>query len=240
MMICEAFKTASSSFQPPEGLIKPGVTINLRPRQRLALTPDAEHVYIVLKGVLLLESLPQPTTRQIIDIYYPGDVVQGALIPDVSGVNLVAARQGEVMRITLARLEGILEIDREARRWIDCALANQYSRRLLHLATIGTLSGEERVVSMLIELAYRVGTRSYEGARTFDLPLSRTDMADYLSLNADTLSRIMSRLRHSGVLGLVGRGRAYAPDFSALCQMSPVAGTINSLHSAGEAATTTN
>lgn len=239
MTICEALKTAPARPLPPEGLMKLGVMINLRPRQRLALGRDAEHIYIVLSGVLLLESLPQPSARQIIDIYYPGDVVRGALLPKVSGVNLVSASQGEVARIGMSRLEGLLDNDREARHWIDCALANQYPRRLLHLATIGTLSGEERVVSMLIELAYRVGERGYEGARTFDLPLSRTDMADYMSLNADTLSRIMSRLRQSGMLGQAGRGRGYAPNFAALCEMSPLADTITKLHGSREANATT-
>lgn len=237
MTICNAIKTAPAKPLAPAGLTKLGVTINLRPRQRLALGRDAEHVYIVNSGVLLLECLPQPSARQIIDIYYPGDVVRGTLIPNVAGANLVSASQGEVVRIGLSRLEGAMENDREARVWIDCALANQYPRRLLHLATIGTLTGEERVVSMLIELAYRVGERGYEGARTFDLPLSRTDMADYLSLNADTLSRIMSRLRQAGMLGLAGRGRGYAPNFAALCAMSPLADTIKSLHGPGEPTT---
>jgi CRP/FNR family transcriptional regulator len=229
MTICEALKTAPK-LQVPAMLSKLGVSINLRPRQRLALGRDAEHIYIVKDGVLMLESLPQPTARQILDIYYPGDLVRGHLVPNISGVNLMAANQGEVVRIGLSRLEQPLQNDAAARDWLDCAFANQYPRRLLHLATIGTLTGEERVVSMLIEFAYRLGEGGYEGARSFDIPLSRTDMADYLSLNADTLSRIMSRLRQNGVLGLAGRGRAYAPKFEALRAMSPLAETIQALH----------
>ncbi len=230
MSICEALKSAPPSSLAPAGLLKLGVTINLRLRQRLALGRDPEHVYIVLNGVLLLESMPQPSSRQVVDIFYPGDVVHGAHIPNVPGVNLVAACLGEVVRIGLPRLKGALESDREARQWFETAFANQYPRRLLHLATIGSLTSEERVVSMLIEFAYRVGERGYENARTFDMPLSRTDMADYLSLNADTLSRIMSRLRQAGMLGVAGRGRGYAPNFSALCAMSPLADTIKQLH----------
>lgn len=230
MTLCEALKMAPESPTPPAQLLKQGVTINLRPRQRLAISRDAEHIYVVTRGVLVLESLPQPTSRQILDIYYAGDVVRGGFIPDVSGVNLIAACQGEVVRIGLSRLEQTFNADPLVRNWLDCAVTNQYPRRLLHLATVGTLTGEERVVSLLIEFAYRIGERGYEGARTFDMPLSRTDMADYLSLNADTLSRIMSRLRQSGVLGLAGRGRGYAPNFAALCQLSPLAETIKSLH----------
>lgn len=230
MTICEALKASPTLQMPPPSLLKLGVAISVRPRQRLALGRDSEHIYLVNSGVLLLECMPQTTTRQILDLYYPGDAVRGRLIPNVSGVNLIAASQGEVVRIGISRLDKALETDPQARQWLDCAFANQYPRRLLHLATVGTLTGEERVVSLLIELAYRLGERGYEGARTFDMPLSRSDMADYLSLNADTLSRIMSRLRQSGLLGGTGRGRGYASDFAALCALSPLADTIRSLH----------
>lgn len=225
---------------PPASLLKQGVTISVRPRQRLALGKDAEHIYIVISGVLLLESMPHASARQILELYYPGDAVRARLIPNVTGINLVAASQGEVVRIGLSRLEKTPETDLHARHWLDCALANQYPRRLLHLATIGTLTGEERVVSMLIEIACRVGERGYEGARTFDMPLSRSDMADYLSLNADTLSRIMSRLRQSGLLGGTGRGRGYTSDFAALCALSPLADTIRALHEPSRVAVPTS
>ncbi len=234
MTIYEALKAVPASQTPPATLLKQGVTINLRPRQRLALGCYAEHGYVVTRGVLLLESLPQSTSRQILDVYYAGDIIRGGLIPEVPGVNLIAACQGEVIRVGLSRLEQTLKADAKTRNWLDSSFANQYARRLLHLATVGTLTGEERVVSLLIEFAHRVGERGHEGALSFDIPLSRTDMADYLSLNADTLSRIMSRLRQSGVLGLAGRGLAYAPNFTALCKLSPLAETIKSLHDQSE------
>lgn len=230
MTICEAMKAAPVAQLPPPTLLSTGVTINLRARQRLALGAQCEYVYIVLAGVLFLESTPHATSRQILDLYYPGDIVRTRVLPNIPGTSLIAAVPSEVARINLARLEGVLESDPEARHWFDCAMVSQYPRRLLHIATVGNLSGEERVVSLLVELACRVGNSGYENARTFELPLSRTDMADYLSLNADTLSRIMSRLRQSGVLGMAGRSRGYAPNFADLCRLTPVADTIRALH----------
>ncbi len=240
MTICEAIKFGQPITRPPPGLQKHGVAISLRPRQRVALGREGEHVYVVNSGVLLLESLPQPSSRQVLDIYYAGDIVRSRLIPEVAGINLISASQAEVTRIGISRLESALEGDEVARHWFDCTVANQYPRRLIHVATIGTMTGEERVVSLLVELALRVGEQGYEGARTFDLPLSRTDMADYLALNADTLSRIMSRLRQSGVLGLAGRGRAYAPNFAELMKLTPLADTIVALHGHSRSATAQN
>lgn len=229
MTICETIKPTPASEPPPGALLKAGVGISLRPRQRLQFGHDSEHIYIVRSGVLMLETLPHSNARQIIDLYYAGDVVRPGMAPAISGASLLAATQAEVLRVGLGRLDAVMSADHESQDWIDCALARQYPRRLTHLVTIGSLNGDERVATLLIEMALRVGEPGFEDARTFDLPLSRTDMADYLSLNADTLSRIMSRLRQAGVLGFAGRGRAYAPSFSALCKLSPLADAIVAL-----------
>lgn len=230
MTLCEAITPDSATHQLPVSMVKLGVTIHLRPRQRLALGHDSGYVYVVRSGVLMLEGLPQPSSRQVLDLYYKGDVVRSGIVPAVPGVNLMSATQADVLRIANARLDALTDADPEVRRWCDCAMARQYPRRLLQVATIGTLTGEERVASMLLEFALRVGDGGNQESRTFDLPLTRTDMADYLSLNADTLSRVMSRLRQSGVLGTAGRGRAFVPSFTALCALTPLADTIRSVH----------
>jgi CRP/FNR family transcriptional regulator len=64
------------------------------------------------------------------------------------------------------------------------------------------------------------------------MPLSRTDMADYLGLNADTLSRTMSRLRASGLISHPERHRAVVRDFAALAALSPAAPSLMALHGA--------
>ncbi len=232
MTLCEAM-TSDPETQPlPGALVKLGVAINLRPRQRLAVGHDSSYIYLVRSGVLMLEGLPQTSSRQILDLYYRGDIVRPAIVPALPGINLLSATQAEVLRIANARLDSLTDTDADARRWCDCAMARQYPRRLLQLATIGTLTGEERVASMLVEFALRMCEGAHQESRTFELPLTRTDMADYLSLNADTLSRVMSRLRQSGVLGTAGRARAFVPNFSALCALTPLADTIKSVHEA--------
>jgi hypothetical protein len=45
------------------------------------------------------------------------------------------------------------------------------------------------------------GTPSPAGGTLIDMPFGRDDLADYLSLNPDTLSRIVARLRRTGILG---------------------------------------
>jgi CRP-like cAMP-binding protein len=103
------------------------------------------------------------------------------------------------------------------------------------MSNLGGLSGEQRVASFLIELALRLGTPGGSGI-SFDLPLSRTDIADHLALNADTLSRIMSRLKTRGLIAQTGRTRAVIPDWTRLCELTPVADTVLALHGSARTA----
>lgn len=218
----------------PAEIVASAVVISLRPRQRLAFSRDEDLVYIVSAGVLEVDSAPRPNARQIVDLYYRGDLVRSRYASNLPGMNLIAASRAEVLRISGRKLDTLMGTYPDIARWVDVNLARQVPRRQLHLATVGSLSGEERVASFLVELALRIGESGYENSRTFDMPLSRTDMAHYLALNADTLSRIMSRLRQSGVLGTASRGRAYTPSLAALTALTPLADTIKCLH--GEAA----
>ncbi len=230
--VTSASSEGASHAIPPE-ILASAVVIGLRPRQRLAFSRDEDLVYVVSAGVIEVDSAPRPNARQIVDLYYRGDLVRSRFASNLPGMNLIAASRAEVLRISGRKLDTLMSTNPDVARWVDNNLGRQVPRRQLHLATVGSLNGEERVASFLVELALRIGESGYDDSRTFDMPLSRTDMAHYLALNADTLSRIMSRLRHSGVLGTASRGRAYTPSLPALTALTPLADAIRSLH--GEA-----
>lgn len=214
----------------PQSVAAAATSIVLRPRQRLALGGEEEIVYVVQSGVLLLESQPRLAVRQIVDLYYPGDIVRSRSLPPLPALALVAGGRAEVARLSGRKLQAMCAADSAVMSWADAALAGQYARRLLHVATIGALTGEERLASLLYELVMRTGERGMDKSWTFDLPLSRTDMANYLSLNADTLSRMMSRLKQAGVLATTGRGRGFTPELEALGTMSPLAEALRTSH----------
>jgi hypothetical protein len=95
---------------------------------------------------------------------------------------------------------------------------------VVHTAIVGGLSGEDRVVSFLIELTLRLGTPAAAGI-TFTVPLSHTEIADYLALNADTLSRSCRASRLA-----VSYGPGPRPGGEFLCALSPVAGALAATH----------
>lgn len=68
-----------------------------------------------------------------------------------------------------------------------------------HLLVLGRQNAEERIAAFLADMADRQG-----GLPLVELPMSRTDIADYLGLTIETVSRVFSRLRQKGVIRLPG------------------------------------
>jgi CRP-like cAMP-binding protein len=203
--------------------------VRARRRQRLSLTgAHMDAAYIVRSGLLCIEAAAPGKHRQLLTLFYPGDIIQNAFVPQLPAMTLSALGVAEVLlcrRATSVRCWRAIPPAAHVQR----RLAEQHARAMLHAAVVGTLCGEDRVVSLLIELALRVGI-ACAGGVACEMPLSRADTADYLALNADTLSRITSRLRGRGLLTQTARGRIVLPDWDGLCALSPFAGALLALH----------
>ena len=92
---------------------------------------------------------------------------------------------------------------------VDMELSGQYSPRLMdvllqsmiraqgHLLVVGRQQALEKIAVFLLDLSERQG-----GFYTVDLVMSRTDIADYLGMTIETVSRSISKLRSLGILRL--------------------------------------
>lgn len=66
-----------------------------------------------------------------------------------------------------------------------------------HLLVLGRQNAAERIAAFLLDMAERQG-----GLETFELPMSRTDIGDYLGLTIETVSRVISSFRARGIIRL--------------------------------------
>lgn len=198
--------------------------------QRFSLSAGQRRsVYVVRKGLLVLQAKISGKRRQLLNLFYPKDIVRSSCVPPLPEASLVAAVVSEIWRVPTSSFEALANSDASLRRSLSQQLAHQHSRANLHIAAIGNLTSEERLASFLIEMALRIGVAGPDGI-AFQIPLSRIDIADYLAINADTLSRVMSRFRARGIVFQTRRGRTLLPDGRTLRDLSPIADAVVALH----------
>jgi len=200
----------------------------LRRRQVLPGSgPDS--VFIVRSGLVAAENSGVPTARSIVELLYPGDIISAALMPKLPSVSYMTMATSEVWKLSLAALNREFARDETLSEYVFQRLNEQRARMQLHILMLAGLTSEQRVAALLLQAAYRLGTASGDSV-AFDMPLSRNEVAEYLALNADTLSRIMSRLVRENVLQRSSRVQMTIRNMAALKAYCPLSATVTGLH----------
>ena len=197
----------------------------LRPQQRLStasVTPGA--VISVGKGMLSIDAMATKGQRQILDFVMAGEIFSLTPVMERPGVSIRAITPSVLHCAPMSAAE---EADGES-DVRDVLLANsrsQVARSYVHQLMIGHLEAEARVASCLLVLALREAG-SLQGPMVLPLPMSRDDIADYLSMNRDTLSRVLARMETTHLIERLSRHAIRIVDLDRLMAMTPIAAQI--------------
>lgn len=198
--------------------------VHLRRRQTLPLDRiPAGDLLHVERGCIVMQAPTDDGRRRIALVLFPGDVVCREVAPPLPGIALTAATAATVTRSSRSASDGS----------IASIFARLASRAALHAIVLNELNAEQKLATFLVEMALRFGTRTPAGC-SFELPLSRSDIAHYLALNPDTMSRLSSRLRANGLIMAPTKGWTTLPHFEALAALTPLAGTLRRLWPSGD------
>jgi CRP-like cAMP-binding protein len=196
--------------------------LKLRPRQRIALAPAQDDMlFAVQSGVVTARAEMAQTEARLLSMYFPGDVVSAGAIPCFSDRSLVAATAAEALRFKSKSLARLLATDSELLAAYERQRDRQLARASVHSCALATLDGPQRLAAFLIEMALEIGAASGPSI-SIDLPLSRTEIAQYLALNADTLSRLMSRFKADGLITQKSRHQVVLRNWRAIADLCPI------------------
>lgn len=156
----------------------------------------AEFAYKVISGAVRTYKLLNDGRRQIGGFHLPGDLF-GLEASAEHRLSAEAIGEATVLVVRRSALLGLAAQDAEAGRALWTLTAADLERAQNHLLLLGRKSACERVASFLTDLAAR-----QPAAPTVDLPMSRQDMADYLGLTIETVSRTLTQLQNEGVIAL--------------------------------------
>ena len=151
--------------------------------------------------------------RQIIDFLQPDDFF-GMAVPESVQISLEAVVDGTVVALyPRERLEALADADPRLGRHLREIAFESIGRLQRRMLTLGPMTAAEKVGSFLVDLADRSPPSA---ARTLDLRMSRYDIADYLGLSAETVSRAVTNLKRQGAILLAGSHRVMIVDRGAV------------------------
>ena len=166
--------------------------------------------------------------RQVLCIYCPGDVIFADAFAPAATVRLRALADVELRTMSSPALDAARETAPATVSVLLLAAIEHLSELMLHSAALGRLRSEERLATFFLELALRIG-QPRQGTATLNFEMRREDIADYLGLNRDTLSRAMSRLRRDHVVTYVNAG-CFIVNLDALSARTPLGAALLAAH----------
>lgn len=175
-----------------------GVQLVFRRNDELVRQEDpTEFVYRLLSGVVRTTRLADDGRRQIGAFHYAGDLI-GLEDGDIHLFSAEALCDCSVLAVRRTTLEAEAARNGDIARLLWTAGSKRLREMQQHMVHIGRKSAIERVAAILADLAGRAGRDEV------DLPMSRQDIADYLSLTIETVSRMFSQLQARNVISLTG------------------------------------
>ncbi len=182
-----------------------GRQVHLRPDETVFAQEEmTTSFYNLLEGVMRLYKLLPDGRRQIIGFALPGDFLGLAAS---SRHNFSADAIGAVELCQFSR-SGFAKFSRnkpDLLRRINELAVRELGQAHDHIVLLGRRSAEEKVASFLVSWRNRMA-ELYTPSPTVPLPMSRQDIADYLGLTIETVSRTFTKFERDNVIEIVHGG----------------------------------
>ena len=172
----------------------------------------------VLSGVVKLTKTMADGRQQIVGLQFAPDFL-GRPFHSSSKVTAEAASDVSLCSFPKSTLEAMIREQPE----LEHRLLNQALKELDEardwMLTLGRKTASEKVASFLHMIARNINPeKEFEAGQKimFDLPMTRADMADFLGLTIETVSRQMTRLRKAGIIEIENNRHITIPDITRL------------------------
>jgi CRP/FNR family nitrogen fixation transcriptional regulator len=173
----------------------------------------ADYLYKVVSGAVRTYKVLNDGRRQIGAFYLPGDIF-GLEVGDEHTFSAEAVVDSKVLVIKRSTLVALAGRDTAVARQLWTMAAGELRRAQDHILLL-IKTAQERVAGFLMEMSARNA-----GASEVDLPMSRQDIADYLGLTIETVSRTLTQLENAGAIAVPTSRRIVLRSRGALSRMN--------------------
>ena len=169
----------------------------------------ADYVYQIVSGSARTYKVLSDGRRQIGAFYFAGEVF-GLGVDDVYHYSADAVGKSTLLVVKRSALIALADTDHNVARLLWTLTAQELRRLQEHMLLL-IRSAQERVACFLLEMAERMAETD-----VIDLPMSRQDIADYLGLTIETISRTLTQLKTAATISVPNCRRIILTNWKAL------------------------
>ena len=155
----------------------------------------ADYLYKVISGTVRTSKILDDGRRQIGEFYLPGDIF-GLEVGNDHAFSAEAIADAKVLVIKRSAVEALAARDNDVARQLWATTGRELQRVQDHILLL-IKTAQERVAGFLLEMADRI-----KASNELELPMSRQDIADYLGLTIETVSRTLTSLENASAIAL--------------------------------------
>jgi len=189
------------------------------------LVGDSEEIHNysnVLSGVVKLTKTMIDGREQIVGLQFAPDFL-GRPFHKESHVSAEAASTVNLCTFPKSSIEKMLKESADLKQRMLEQTLTELDEAREWMLTLGRKTAAEKVASFVLMIARHIDPEvelNESKEVSFDLPLTRADMADYLGLTIETVSRQLTKLRKAGVVEIEHNRHFIIPDMRRLDRYS--------------------
>lgn len=184
------------------------------------LIGDAERIdsfAVLLSGVVKLTKTLSDGRQQIVGLQFAPDFL-GQPFKSESDLHAEAATDVSLCVFPRGAVERMMEASPELERRMYRQALNELDGAREWMVNLGRKSASEKIASFLLMIARNINLAidPSRNSAHFDLPLTRADIADFLGLTIETVSRQLTRLRADKVISIEHNRHVSVPNLERL------------------------
>jgi CRP/FNR family transcriptional regulator len=162
-------------------------------------------IYAVRMGSVKSFTVSQEGAEQVTGFHFPGELVGlDAIADEIHDCTVVALESTSVCEIDFDEIDHLSDQVPGLKRQLMRLLSREIIQDQKLLLMLGKKTAEARLATLLISLSTRFELRGLS-SQDFNLSMSRGDIANYLGLALETVSRLFARFQDDGLITVDGR-----------------------------------
>ena len=174
----------------------------------------AEYLYKVVSGSVRSCKILDDGRRQVTGFHMAGEIF-GIELDEEHQFSAEAVNDAVVLVVKRSAIIGLAARDANIGGELWAMTARELQRVQDHMLVLGCMSAKQRLATFLLHMALQSS-----GGNEIELPMSRQDIADYLGLTIETVSRTMTQLENEAAIGMPSSRRIVLRNRAALTTLN--------------------